>query len=169
MEEKRESLINTRYLKYGVYLILIVVAVVLAQYFTSRKIDDVVLTKLDYFDKPSIDYRVYYKENQFFKQQYIEKGNTYVQELVDHIDIDFGYYLSYSDKLDASSNYNVEATIIATDPNTGDVIWDSYKKELLETKTISIKDNKDYNISETVSVDYNELFKSWFICCKLSK
>lgn len=159
MEEKRESRINTRYLKYGVYLILIIVAVVLAQYFTSRKIDDVVLNKLDYFDKPGIDYRVYYKENPFFKQQYIEKGNTYVQELIDHIDVDFSYYISYSDKLNASSNYNIEATIVATDPNTGDVVWDSYKKELLETKTISVKDSKDYNILETVSVDYNEFNK----------
>lgn len=159
MEEKRESLVNTRFLKYSVYLILIVISVVLAQYFTSRKIDDVVLNKLDYFDKPSIDYRVYYNENPYFEQKYIEKGNTYVSSLINHIDVDFSYYLSYSEKLAASSNYNVVATIVATDANSGEVVWDSYKKELLETKTTSVENGKDYNILETVSVDYNEFNK----------
>ncbi|MDE6141883.1 MAG: hypothetical protein K2G03_04705, partial [Bacilli bacterium] len=159
IEDRKESLFNTRYLKYGLYFLLIILAVVLAQYFTSRKIDDIILTKLEYFDKPSIDYRVYYDENDFFNQKYIEKGNTYVSKLVNHIDVDFSYYLSYSDKVDASTNYNVVATIVASDANSGEVVWDSYQKELLETKTISIKDSKDYNISETISIDYKEFDK----------
>ncbi|MCX4365578.1 MAG: DUF5305 family protein [Bacilli bacterium] len=158
MIEKEKSF-NMKYLKYGIYLLLIIVAVVLAQYFTSRKLDDIVLTKLDYFDKPSIDYRVYYNENEYFNQKYLEKGNTYVSKLVNHIDVDFNYYLSYSDKVSASSNYNIVATIVASDANSGEVVWDSYQKELLETKTISIKDSKDYNISETVSIDYQEFDK----------
>lgn len=163
IEDKKESFFNIKYLKYGVYFILIVCAVVLAQYFTSRKIEDIVLTKLDYFDKPSIDYRVYYDENPYFKQKYLDKEHykdiLFTSNLVNHIDVDFSYYLSYSDKVNASSNYNIVATIVAMDANSGDVVWDSYQKELLETKTISIKDGKDYNIMETVSVDYKEFDK----------
>lgn len=156
IEDKKESLFNLKYLKYAVYFILIICAVILAQYFTSRKIDDLVLTKLDYFDKPGIDYRVYYDKNDYFQQSYLEKGNTYVSKLVNHIDVDFSYYLSYSDKVNASSNYNIVATIVASDANSGEIVWDSYQKELLETKTISIKDGKDYSITETVSIDYKE-------------
>ena len=70
IEDRKESLFNTRYLKYGLYFLLIILAVVLAQYFTSRKIDDIILTKLEYFDKQSIDYRGYYDENDFFNQKY---------------------------------------------------------------------------------------------------
>ncbi len=159
IDDKKESVINTRYIKYGIYLLLIICAVVLAQYFTGRKIDDVILSQVDYFDKPSLDYRVYYDQNEWFTQKYIKKDSTYMGKLINHIDIDFNYYLSYSDKLAASSNYNVVATIIATDANSGEVVWDSYKKELLETKTISVEDGKDYNINETVSVDYKEFDK----------
>lgn len=159
MEEKKESILNFRYLKYGIYLILIVFAVVLAQYFTSRKIDDAVLTELNYFDQPNVDYRVYYDENPFYNEKYIGKGNTYVSGLVNHIDVDFSYYLSYSDKVNGSSNYNVVATIIASDANSGDIVWDSYQKELLETKSISIDNGKDYNINETVSIDFKEFNK----------
>lgn len=162
IEEKKESMINKRYIKYSLYFILIIITVILAQYFISRKIDDDVLAKLDYFDKPSIDYRVYYKENQYFDEKYITKDNTYVSNLIDYIDVDFSYYLSYSDKLQASSNYSIIANIVAKTASSGEVIWDTYKKELLEVKNITIEDGKDYNINETVRIDYNE-FNEFFM------
>lgn len=159
IEDKKESAINFRYIKYFIYLVLIVCAVVLAQYYTTRKINDIVVSQVDYFDQPTLDYRIYYSKNNWFTEKYIQRGNTYIGGLIDRIDIDFNYYLSYSDNLDASSNYNIVATIVATDANTGKVVWNSYKNELLETKTISVENGKDYNINESISVDYGEFNK----------
>lgn len=150
---------NTRYFVYAAYFIIIIVAVVVAQYFLNKKIADNVLASISYFEKSSVDYRVYYRDNDFFSQPYIEKDKTYISSLIKNIDVEMDYYVNYSSSLKGKYNYYIEATIYALDPADESKIYWEKSYELTEKQEIEFKDKNDYRIHENVKVDYQKYNK----------
>ena len=142
--------------KYIAGLILIATLVVVAQYFITNNTYIEIVDEVNYFDVPGADYRVHYIENEYYNSEYMESGQTYLASLVDYIDIDFDYHIGYSKVINATSAYDIKATIIATDPKTKNVIWNDYKKVLLPKKEVKYDDKKDAFIKESIRINYNE-------------
>ena len=46
---------------------------------------------IEYTEKGTIDYKVQYKENEFFDEVWIGKDQTYISSLIEGISADFGY------------------------------------------------------------------------------
>ena len=47
--------------------------------------------EISYNQQATIDYKVYLKENDFYEDDYLGKGNEYVASLIDNIIVDFDY------------------------------------------------------------------------------
>ena len=77
-----------RNLVYIFYSIGIVLCVALAQYFTMKDVNENVLASVSYGQQHTIDYRVFYQENQFYDEIYMGEDQTYVASLTDEIEID---------------------------------------------------------------------------------
>lgn len=145
-----------RLLKYIIGIIVIILLVVSAQYFINNTPYNNSKYMVSYYDKPEVDYRVHYIDNDFYNDEFIGSDKAYVASLVDYIDIDFDYHIGYSEEIDASSVYDIKATIIATDSKSHNVVWDSYKKNYLTKKEVKSNGNKGYYIKDSIRVNYKE-------------
>lgn len=148
---------------YTLFIILIVISVILAYYFTTRRVDDQVVADVTYEQESSINYRVFYEENQFYDEIFMEEGGTYVSSLIDEIEIDYNYYTYFNKKINGTYTYDINARLVVWNTNQ-DEIW---------TKDFVIKDDraanfqrkKDYLIEESVVIDFKE-YKDIYLAYK---
>ena len=113
------------------------------------------IVSLKYQEDNDIDYKVYLKDNDFFEEEYIEKGKTYITSLIDHIEINYKYNIDFSDDVDAEYKYKVMAKI---ESNKADTTGNYWTKEIDITKEQEekIKKKPNYSIYQQVSIDYNK-------------
>ena len=113
------------------------------------------IVSLKYQEDNDIDYKVYLKDNDFFEEDYIEKGKTYITSLIDHIEINYKYNIDFSDEVDAEYKYKVMAKI---ESNKADTTGNYWTKEIDITKEITEKvtNKPNYSINQQVSLNYNE-------------
>ncbi len=111
---------------------------------------------LSYKENNDIDYKVYLKENDYFDQEYLEKGKTYITSLIDHINVTFNYNIDFSEEVDVAYKYRVVAKIEAnkTDNEAGNY----WTKDFDITKDVEQKlDNvRKYSIMQNINIDYNK-------------
>ena len=127
---------------------------------------------ITYSDQGAIDYRVYLKENRFFDTPYLTAGRTYITNLIDYLDIDMSYSLSFDDAVDLNYNYYYVATISAA-KDTGTASADkgeywSKTYKLTDATAKTATDTHNLSISQNLKVnyaDYNQIlsdFKSTY-------
>ena len=110
---------------------------------------------LKYQENNDIDYKVFLKDNDFFEQNYIEKGKTYITSLIDYIQINYNYNIDFSDEVDAEYKYKVMAKI---ESNKSDTTGNYWTKEIDITKELTekVSDKPNYSINQQVNIDYNQ-------------
>lgn len=111
--------------------------------------------KYSYKENNTVDYKVYLKENSFFETSYLEKNKTYITSLIDYIDTDFKYNVTFNKEVTGQVKYQLFAEIKA-DKNNNDVgnYW-TKKYNLTEEKTDTIEHVKTHEISVIEKIDYN--------------
>ena len=119
---------------------------------------------IEYTENGSIDYKVQYKENSFFEEDWIDAGQSYVSSLVNGIDTTFKYKLNMgASNVAFDYSYDVIAQLVISDKKTGDHIFDPMD-ELLAEKTKSVNGSRGFTVNENVNVDfakYNSLAYSF--------
>lgn len=111
---------------------------------------------IEYTENSKVDYKVQYKSNGFFEEEWIESGNSYVTELVNGIQTDFKYTMN----MDASDvgfdySYGVTAQLVISDKTTGDPIFNPTDKLIPDTKG-SARRTDSITITESVTVDFQK-------------
>lgn len=148
-----------------VYIILVififvfgVFAQIIANVNKEKELDSIIRYK----ESSSLGYRVYYKENPFYTDEYISEGKTYVQEYVDKISADFSYDVNYSDELSTGSyEYYIKAKLVAYTPlNEDDDLWVK-EYDLTDKESVHIVKDSSYSVRKSVDIDYNK-FKNDF-------
>lgn len=111
--------------------------------------------------KRNIDYKVYLKENDFFKDDYIEMDKQYTSELIDYIDIDLSYLFNGSAVTNMNYDYDITATIIGEYENSSSGKLELWTKEykLLETQNKSIYDTTLFDINQNLKIKYDDYKK----------
>ena len=109
-----------------------------------------------YKENNSIDYKVYLKENRFFENKYLEKNKTYITSLIDYIDTDYTYKVSFSAPVSGDLKYKIIAEIKADKSNND--IGNYWTKEfnLTDEKIDSIKNENSHEIKLSQKIDYNK-------------
>ena len=126
-----------------------------------KKCNDIIYT---YKENNSVEYKVFLKPNDFFDTPYLEKDKTYITSLIDYIDTDFKYNISFNEKVSGNINYKIYAEIRA-DKNNNDIgnYWTKkYEITAEEQNSINNKDSHEINVNHKIDYNkYNDLLNSF--------
>jgi hypothetical protein len=139
-----------------VLLTSIVVCLTVAFVFGKNLSKETVISSLQACEEMGDQYKLYYEDNSFYtKQFYTINDSPYLGKLVDSIDIDFDYYLYYSNEIYGQYKYNIIATLYAYEPgNENDPIWS--EDYVLEDEDLVSFNAKDYRLQKTVNIKYQD-------------
>ncbi len=119
---------------------------------------------IEYTESSSADYKVAYKNNSFFEEEWVGSGQSYVSSLISGISADFEYALNMpAANMGFDYTYGITAQLIISDKTSGDHIYDPVDVLLADTSASTARSNNVF-ISENVLVDfaaYNSEAKSF--------
>ena len=109
---------------------------------------------IEYKEAGSVDYKVHYKENIFFEDEWIDMNQSYISSLIDGIKADFYYALgTASTDMSFDYNYRIDAKLVISKKDVGTPYY-TYEENILPTTEISKKNETTIRVNETVSIDY---------------
>lgn len=131
---------------------IIVALIALSSFLVYNKLDSTYY--IEYTEDSSANYKVQYKDNTFFEEEWLDAGQSYVSSLVNGIKADFNYQMN----MDASSvafdySYEIVAQLIISDKKTGAHIYDPIDVLIPETKE-SVKNDDELSVDQSVFVDF---------------
>lgn len=110
---------------------------------------------VNYNETSNVDYKVYYKENEFFEENYLSSNKQYIASLIDSINADFNYKISLEEKdVKYKYTYRIEANVIVRDEDNKNIFYN--KKEVLLDEKEETTTLKEVDINESVIINYNK-------------
>lgn len=107
----------------------------------------------------SVDYTVYLKDNDFYTNKYLRKGdagvNNYIASLINAVNIDFSYENGFTDTVNYEYEYSVNAKILVTDKYDESKVFYTKDEVLVENTKVSGTD-KSFSINKSVDIDYEK-------------
>lgn len=160
-KEEKEEIIVPVWVSYIIYVVVIILFVVMAQFITYKMKNDVAVDSLEYCNQNSINYKVYYEENPFYTEPYIPENKTYVSSYVKLIDVDFTSLVNYTEKLSGTYDYYINAKLVAYTP--GDETDDLWNKEykLTDVDTIDFDQSNSYRIDKNMQIDFQKYLQEY--------
>lgn len=140
------------YIKLIIKIALLIVLISLSVFFLKASLTADSL--LSYTERGNVDYKVYLKENNFYKDKYLGKNMTYITSLVDYITIDFNYDFDTTEKANLDYTYSVYANLIISPEDNSKVLFDE-KYILQDITSKKMSNTSEYNIKKTINLDYN--------------
>jgi hypothetical protein len=151
---------NEKILSFVLLGVIIVVAIVCGSY-GFKKPQNV---KYTYQENNSVNYKVYYVPNNYFEEEYLEEGKSYITTLIDYIEATFNYNIKFSSKVNGSIDYQVvaEAKADRKDVGTGNLITKRYVLTPLKTEELNNVDQFDVSVSQKIDyTTYNDLMTAF--------
>ena len=108
---------------------------------------------ISYNENSNIDYKVNLKQNEFYKEKYLEKGKSYVASLIDSVSTNFKYDLDFASDISYKYSYRIAVEVDVKDDKDDSSIY--HFSEDLVTKNIAMNSG-DLHISEDLNVKYDE-------------
>lgn len=111
---------------------------------------------INYTESGNIDYNVFLKENEFYEDNYIGQGQSYVASLIDNIIADFNYRIRMdADDVNYRYSYRITSRL--------EIIDDSSKKAIFNPEYVLVEKNNKVQksgdtlqINEIVVINYDE-------------
>ncbi len=136
-----------------IYLCFIIFFSALAVHFSFLYIENTKNYNVNYSENSNIDYKVYLKENNFFKENYLGKNNEYIASLINYINATFKYEMALDNKdADFTYKYKINAEVNVKGKNNS---LYNFNEELLETKEEKVTNQDKVTIEENINIDYN--------------
>lgn len=148
MKNKKKQ--DNIYLKVIIAVIIFIISIILVIKSTNG-VQDILVS---YNTDSNIDYKVYIYSNDYIKSDYMEKGKTYISDLVDKIAINYNYKLTSSKELASDYKYDIVAKIVVKHNSTGKELWNEEIK-LIDGKSID-KVNNTLSINDNVDVAFKQ-------------
>ncbi len=145
-------------IKFGFFLVASIIFVVLFAFFILKLISTSnSVSVVTFNEKGTETYRVYLKENDDYKSDYLGEDMEYISSLIDYVQFDYNYQLHSKNELTMDYNYKITADlIIANKEANGKYLYkDTYE---LEKGSKKITD-KQLMISDSVEIDYDKFNK----------
>lgn len=114
---------------------------------------------MQYNDSKNLEYHVTLKENEYYPESLIEKGNQYIANLIKFINADFNYHFNLPTQY--NYNYKIEGVASVIDEKTNRTIYTISEDLLTEQKGQS---DGTLNIEKSIDVEfdkYNNLIKQF--------
>ena len=111
---------------------------------------------IEYTECSNIDYKVQYRENEFFEEEWIGRDQEYISSLVNDIVADFTYQLNMDTVgVGFEYKYKIDATLLIADKNSGKP-YRTITENLIPLTNASARRSNSVEVSESVSIDYNK-------------
>ena len=141
--------------KIILYVALITIVSAIIVFFTVASIRKGKTEYVNYKENSSIDYRVYLKENDFYKEKYLGKDSEYIASLIDYISAKFNYDISLEEKgVDFTYTRRIDAIVEVYDLNGKKPLY-KITEQLLDSKSEKSNSQTNVSISEDIKIDYN--------------
>lgn len=124
--------------------------------FLKKGLETKTYTSIYYSEKSNLDYKVYLKENPYFNESFLTKGNQYIASLINYIDADFSYDFSASNLMDLQFRYLIKADVTVYEKGDSSKILYKSSDVLLPEKTVQYTGSSNYSVRETVKIDYDK-------------
>lgn len=109
---------------------------------------------IEYTECGNVDYKVQYKENNFFEDEWIGEEKAYISSLINEMVADYSYKLDIGVQgVDFDYNYTVDATLVIVDKETGDNYY-SFEETLIPLTSNKHQRSTGVSINEKVNIDY---------------
>lgn len=131
-----------------IILTIIIGIITLIFYFSGEKVQ-----YISYNENSKVDYKVYLKENDFYKEEYLNKDQGYISNLIKYISTDFDYYIKFSKEANFKYSYRISAEVDVKDENSDSNIY--HFSEDLVTKS-DIVGNKSLDFDKKIDINYDE-------------
>ena len=132
---------------------LIFIVLVASCFFAATKAIERQETKpISYTDTNKIEYKVYLKDNEFYKDEYLGMNRAYVANLIDHIDIDYSYLFNIERVTKMGFNYRIIAQLIIE--NSKGVSFVDEKYVVKDTISKNIDNTGTFAVNEHAVIDY---------------
>jgi len=111
---------------------------------------------IEYRETSSVDYKVKYEDNEYFEEDWIERDQEYISELVEKMVADFNYKLDM-DTLGVGFKYKykVDATLLISDKTSGRP-YRTVTENILPLRMASANRANGIEINESVEIDFNK-------------
>lgn len=112
----------------------------------------------------SLDYKVYLKPNDYYKEPYLNKNMRYIASLIDNVNVNFNYNFMVNQNVNYKYNYYIKADVAVTDTDDKSKVIYSKSDKLTESKTVMRDNSTGFTINESIKVkysDYNDLVKAF--------
>ena len=115
---------------------------------------------VEYQENVALNYNVYIEKDEFYKEDYIPGGNSYLSEIIDYFEIEFSSNIDL-EETNASYNYSydVEAHLEITSGTNGStsVLYKHIKEDdpIHESKSNLVQTGSDFIFNKKVVVDYD--------------
>lgn len=103
----------------------------------------------------NVDYKVYLKDNEFYKDKYLGKGMQYIASLINTVNVDFSYTNQYTSVVNYEYDYDITAKILVTDKYDNSKVLFEKEEVVVKNKHNSGVDD-DFNINENIDIDYDK-------------
>ena len=107
-----------------------------------------------YKESGSPNYKIYLKDNNYYKQNYLDKDMSYIANLIDYISIDYNYKFISDTELNGKYYYKIVADLQIKNPKNNSLFYVE-KYDLSEEKLFPLKNEKEYVINETIDINYD--------------
>ena len=107
---------------------------------------------ITYSDTNKIEYKVYLKDNEFYKDEFLGMNRAYVANLIDHIDIDYSYLFNIQTITKMGFNYRIIAQLIIE--NSKGISFVDEKYVVKDTVSKSINNTGTFAVNEHAVIDY---------------
>lgn len=146
----------------NVVIIFILFVVALISFVVSLKVET--KSNITYKQTSNLDYKVYLKENDYYKQPYLGRNMQYIASLIDYIDVDFNYNFSANARLNYTYAYYVKADVLVADGEDESKVIYSTTDKIKDTKLENKTNSDSFEINENVKIDYqkyNDMIKAF--------
>lgn len=133
-------------------ILVIVIAVALSSFLVYNKLNKI--QYIEYTEGSSSTYKVHYRDNAFFEEEWLAPGQSYVSALVDDIRTDFHYEL-HMDTSNVAFDYTYElvAQTVISDKTSGAHIYDPVDVIIPKT-TKSVSGYDSFVVDESAIIDF---------------
>ena len=132
-------------------LLMAIICIILGSVFLIYLIKETRTSIVTFKETNYNNYKVYLKENEFYENNYLEKDNQYISDLIDNILVNFKYKMNISNRYTYNYTYKVVAEVEVKDVTNDNMIYE-FKENLFEAEEFS--NTGALIIKENVKIDY---------------
>lgn len=111
-------------------------------------------TSIIYNETGEADYKVFLKENDYYSSKYLDKGMSYVANLIDYVNLSFNYNLNSSREATHEYKYKINAELIITERGEENKVL--FRKPIVLKEETTVSADTNGNINEALNIKYDD-------------